>query len=223
MAQTSATLNAVVNPNEQAVSGCYFEFGVTENYGESAPCTPTPGSGETPVVVSARVVGLNAGTTYHFRIASKNQIGTSYGSDLTFKTLPVPPGPRYSDLAVESGPVDSGCPDRKRCANSLSGCSATSDRANTDWKSGKNRRLAKHVSIHNRVQGAGAGHCGHQLDETIVWCTGGECGHKGRKRKARRVLVATGKKTFSSQATAAITMRLTVAGKALLKGPGSSS
>ncbi len=66
--QTTATLNATVNPNGETVSECKFEYGTTDAYGKTAPCTPSPGSGESPVAVSASVTGLTANTTYHFRI-----------------------------------------------------------------------------------------------------------------------------------------------------------
>ena len=39
-------------------------------YGQSAPCSSLPGSGCSPVAVSASVSGLTANTTYHFRISA---------------------------------------------------------------------------------------------------------------------------------------------------------
>jgi hypothetical protein len=84
--QTTATLNATVNPNGGEVSKCELEYGTSKAYGASAPCTPAPGSGESPVAVSASLTGLAANTEYHFRISATNPGGTSKGSDLTFNT-----------------------------------------------------------------------------------------------------------------------------------------
>jgi sugar lactone lactonase YvrE/phosphodiesterase/alkaline phosphatase D-like protein len=88
--QTAVALNASVNPNGAEVSKCEFEYGTTTSYGKTATCTPSPGSGTAPVAVSARVSGLTANTTYHFRIAATNSSGASKGSDETLKTLQAP-------------------------------------------------------------------------------------------------------------------------------------
>ena len=89
--QTSAKLGASVNPNGAEVSECKLEYGTSTSYSSSTTCNPAPGSGSSPVAVSAAITGLAANTTYHFRITATNTGGTSYGSDQTFKTLPNPP------------------------------------------------------------------------------------------------------------------------------------
>ena len=53
LTQTSARLQAWVNPNGEAVSNCHFEYGTSVSYGSSVPCTSLPGSGEERVKVSA--------------------------------------------------------------------------------------------------------------------------------------------------------------------------
>ena len=71
--QTTATLNATVNPNGGEVSECKFEYGTTESYGsDRVVLASLPGSGTSPVAVSAAVTGLTANTTYHFRISATN-------------------------------------------------------------------------------------------------------------------------------------------------------
>ena len=112
VAQTTATLNATVNPNGGEVSECKFEYGTTIAYGSTASCASLPGSGTSPVAVSAAVTGLTANTTYHFRISATNPGGTSKGSDLTFKTLLNAPTV-VTDSGV-GGHADHGNPERDR-------------------------------------------------------------------------------------------------------------
>ena len=76
-----------MNPNGGEVSECEFEYGTTNAYGRPRRAHPPPGSGTSPVAVSASVTGLTANTTYHFRISATNAGGTSKGSDETFRTL----------------------------------------------------------------------------------------------------------------------------------------
>ena len=89
--QTTATLNATVNPNGGEIGNCYFEYGEQASYGSKAPCTASPGSGVSAVAVSALLTGLIKNTTYHFRIVATNAGGTSPGDDETFETAPGPP------------------------------------------------------------------------------------------------------------------------------------
>jgi phosphodiesterase/alkaline phosphatase D-like protein len=84
--ETSATLNASVNPRGGALIACTFEYGTTASYGSSVPCSALPGSGSSPVPVSAAIAGLTANTEYHFRFSATNTAGTGQGADATFKT-----------------------------------------------------------------------------------------------------------------------------------------
>jgi outer membrane protein assembly factor BamB len=106
--QTTATLNASVNPDGANVSECTFEYGPTTKYGSSTPCSSLPGSGETPITVTATLPSLSANSTYHYRIAATNPGGTRYGGDETLQTLPnpskAPTGPSQSTPG-ESSPT----------------------------------------------------------------------------------------------------------------------
>jgi phospholipase C len=106
LTQTTATLNASVNPNGATVSDCRFEYGTSVFYEASIPCSSLPGSGTSPVAVSAQISGLSANTTYHFRILATNEGGTSAGQDASFATLPE--APRVTAVSPASGPVGGG-------------------------------------------------------------------------------------------------------------------
>ena len=89
--QTSAKLTGTVNPNGGEVTRCKFEYGPKVPYEKSVPCAESPGSGTSPVAVSAPVSALSINTTYHFRLVATNASGaaggTGEGADETFKTL----------------------------------------------------------------------------------------------------------------------------------------
>jgi hypothetical protein len=84
-----ATLNGKLNPLEVALTDCHFDWGTSSAYGQSAPCSPSPG--EIPAdssehAVSAQLTNLAADTTYHYRLQASNANGTSEGHDVTLTT-----------------------------------------------------------------------------------------------------------------------------------------
>jgi len=64
----------------------YFEYGLTPAYGQ-VTATKRVAAGAGPVRVSAQLLGLEEGTTYHFRTVAINGHGESRGEDRTFTTL----------------------------------------------------------------------------------------------------------------------------------------
>jgi hypothetical protein len=83
--KTSANLNALVNAKGSATT-YQFEYGTTTSYGSKVPVSPKSiGAGE-GIEVGEAIGGLQPGTTYHYRVATKNFVGTTYGKDETFKT-----------------------------------------------------------------------------------------------------------------------------------------
>jgi hypothetical protein len=98
---TSATLTGLVNPNGWDVTSCTIEYGVSLPSGESVPCSPSPGSGSSPVSVSGAVGGLTANTTYEYRLIATNAGGTSHGADRKFTTLGAPDFGRCVKVAGE--------------------------------------------------------------------------------------------------------------------------
>ncbi|PYI46375.1 MAG: hypothetical protein DMF11_08990, partial [Verrucomicrobia bacterium] len=97
VASFSATLNGSLNPRGTTTT-VSFQYGLTTSYG-STTATQTK-SGNTVQAVSANISGLNASTTYHFRIVAHNNGGTSFGSDRTFTTLSATGPPVVSTSAA---------------------------------------------------------------------------------------------------------------------------
>ncbi len=116
LSETSAAVSGAVNPDDATLTSCAFEYGPSEAYGQSAPCTtPLPAGGATQAV-SATLSPLAPGTTYHYRLVASSASGTSVGLDTTFKT-PAPP-------LVQPHPSISGLPapgQRLTCKSGVSG------------------------------------------------------------------------------------------------------
>jgi hypothetical protein len=82
--ETTATLNASVNPNGVATT-VYFEYGTSTSYGsKSSP--KGIGAGHSAQNVAIGISGLAVNTVYHVRVVASNAIGTNGGADLTFTT-----------------------------------------------------------------------------------------------------------------------------------------
>lgn len=84
--EVSATVRGQVDSNGLATT-YDVEYGRTASYGSRTPVGHA-GSGTALVGVSARLRGLRAATTYHYRLVATNGDGTSRGADRTFKTRP---------------------------------------------------------------------------------------------------------------------------------------
>ena len=87
--KTSAHLGGSVAAMTKATN-VSFQYGPTTGYGQSTPQIPI-GEDLISHKVGADVSNLTPGTTYHFRIAATNAIGTTYGPDRTFTTVAEPP------------------------------------------------------------------------------------------------------------------------------------
>lgn len=98
---SSAIIGGTVNPNGMTTT-YYFEYGLTPAFGGKIPLTPqAAGGGTGAVTVTAPLAGLNANTTYYYRLVAVNSDGASSGANMTFKTasgtlikVPVLPTPR---------------------------------------------------------------------------------------------------------------------------------
>jgi len=85
--QTTAVLYGISNPHGVNTT-CVFEYGTSEAYGSSVPCNGQSGPVEKNVGFIAPVSGLQAGTVYDYRVVATSALGTTYGNNVVFKTLP---------------------------------------------------------------------------------------------------------------------------------------
>lgn len=99
----AATLNATVNPDDEALGDCHFEYGTTPAYGSSVACSTLLAAGAGAVAVSAPVTALAAGATYYFRAVATNPSGTSYGQQQSFVTSVLPELGRCVKLPGKTG------------------------------------------------------------------------------------------------------------------------
>ena len=95
VSSTAADLTGTVMPNAATVSDCHFSYGTSLAYGHTVACTTTP-SGSSQVSVLAHVTGLTPNAPLHVRLVAGDAGGTSAGSDVQSRTLPLAPtiGPR---------------------------------------------------------------------------------------------------------------------------------
>jgi hypothetical protein len=96
-----ATLEAQVNPNNEATTACTFEYGTTNAYGKTAPCEQGTLEGFGDQTASAIATELEPATTYHFRLLVENATGTTEGADTEF-TTPAKVAPLIDSESVSS-------------------------------------------------------------------------------------------------------------------------
>jgi hypothetical protein len=92
LAPTEATLRGSIDLDGGGdATSCYFEWGTSLLYGQTAPCEPAaPISGPGVHEVTAQLPGLTQGAKYHFRLVAKNANGIpAIGRDRGFR----PQGP----------------------------------------------------------------------------------------------------------------------------------
>jgi len=88
--QTLATISGNISDTgieNNEISERGFNYGLTDSYGTNVIQSSGPYSAG---VLSADLSSLIPGTTYHYRVYAINEVGTSYGNDLTFTTEAVP-------------------------------------------------------------------------------------------------------------------------------------
>jgi hypothetical protein len=115
--ETSARLQATLNPNEKEVKQYFFEYVDQASFeangfkGASKTPTGTLPSGKEGIPVSAQVDGLKSGGTYRFRLFAQNTAGKTEGPTLAFTTyVTQPPFDPCGNDALRNG-ASSALPD----------------------------------------------------------------------------------------------------------------
>jgi hypothetical protein len=85
---TTAIVNATIDPNNESVTSCEFEYGTTTSYGSTTGCGGIAFHGNGFVPTDGLLTGLTPGVTYHFRVKAGNGTGSGTGGDRSFVTLP---------------------------------------------------------------------------------------------------------------------------------------
>jgi predicted lipoprotein with Yx(FWY)xxD motif len=75
-----------------ATTTYHFEYGTSTAYGSSVPAPDADAGSALATPVSQQITGLQANTTYHYRLVSNNSVeGIGFSADRTFSTAEAPP------------------------------------------------------------------------------------------------------------------------------------
>ncbi len=219
--QTTATLNATVNPNGGNVTKCEFDYGLTEIYAQRAPCTVLQGSGDRAVAVSTTITGLASSTTYHVRILATNSGGTSDGTGETFKTLSNPStGETGEHLTTQSSPEEEMAAVKKREEQAAARAGALGVKealpnatlANTSLTAGPEGTLSVEVSCP-----AGTISCAGTIALKTLKAVSTATLHQHNKRKAVILTLAVGSFKVTGGHMTTIKLHLSRKARALLQ------
>lgn len=154
------TLHGSVNPNGGETT-YFFEFGITEAYGQSFPSTPASvGKGTVAVPVAQLVKGLPPGVPYHYRLVAQNAGGTSFGEDQFFLTPeasgspPVATKPAPATTLPTPSPIPPAKAFSARVGAVKSGKAVLGVRVPSAGSVAVSGKLVK--AVHARVNGAGS-------------------------------------------------------------------
>jgi hypothetical protein len=126
--ETTATVTGTVDTNDAAIAGCRFEYGTSEAYGQSTPCSSSLAAGSANQPVSAALSGLAANATYDYRLTAVSASGEARTTNATFKTSSPP--------LVQPHPSIGGIPapgQRLTCKSGVSGSGASSATLSYAW------------------------------------------------------------------------------------------
>ncbi|MCP4325545.1 MAG: hypothetical protein GY787_27625, partial [Alteromonadales bacterium] len=88
LSSTEVNLKSIVSANKvnTAIS---FEWGATDQYGNSVVAVPNEVSGLTPTAATYNLTGLDPNSTYHYKAIGVSTVGTTEGVDTSFTTTAI--------------------------------------------------------------------------------------------------------------------------------------
>jgi hypothetical protein len=216
----TAALYAAVNPLGGPIAECHIEVGRTTAYERKVGCGFPSGAvsfaedvtGYVPVFI--RIFGLSPTTVYHYRVVATGEGGTGYGADETFTTL-----------------VEEGFGPAEQSATTSSSSSSDQPKAGVaaffahqlapTGKSASIPTLLKSGMYRLKLAAPEAGTAvvkWYYLPPGAKLAGAKPAGAKYAKKAApTAVLVASGSVTFHAAGTASVKLRLTGAGRRLLR------
>ncbi len=211
VAETHVALYGSVNPEAGPISSCVFEVGTTTAYGRKIECgfvsgmTAFASNSTGPVAVFVRVYALRPNTLYHERLVAVGEGGTGEGADQTFTTLPeeVPTGP-----AKPAQPTGTSTSGTTASASNVLGLLA--ERLIPTGAEARIGALLRNDGYRLRFSAPEAG----KLE--LTWFQPSQKARGGHARTPQ-VVVATGDITVKAAGTVTLKIKLTAAGRRLLK------
>jgi len=92
-----------VNPLGEGAASCWFVWGLTELFGQEAPCGALVPDGGAPVSVNGSLTGLEPDTAYVYRLQAQNSHGTNPGEETENYRFTTPgPGLRHESVSEVS-------------------------------------------------------------------------------------------------------------------------
>ena len=168
--------------------------------------------------MSAAIAGLAEGSSYHFRIVATNEGGTSYGADSVFSTPANAPSGLLGTTVLGGGSFGGGPAEGGLTGNiATGGITSAQIRA---FLAGQLTPSGKAAKIQALLKSGGFTLVFNALEAGVIlidWYQVPSRAKLARKAHPRPLLVAAGKLTFTAKGTARMKIKLTGAGRRLLK------
>jgi large repetitive protein len=203
--ETHVALYGSVNPQGGPISSCVFEIGPTTAYGKQVGCgfvgnlRTFPPAAMGAIAVFVRVYALAPNTTYHERVVAVGEGGVGVGVDRTFTTLPE----EVRHISIPTGPLPV-----HSTGNVLGTLAENLPPSGPEARIGA---LLRHGGYRERFKAPEAGTL------TIEWYQVRHGQKIGGTGKHAPTLVATGRVVTKAAGTVTLSIRLTAAGRKLLR------